>query len=179
MRCFLLLLLAPAWLQAADYDRSTWQHWEDFDGDCFDTRQEILLAESLVPATHDDCRVTGGVWVDLYAGGMITNPSLLDVDHVIPLHWAHQHGADGWSETLKRLFANDPENLIAVGRSANRSKGSRGPSEYLPELYRCEYVRRWRLLLGKYQLVPTLADAAAILEADSQCFDQPGISRDF
>lgn len=165
----LALLFLPALAWSAEYDRSTWPHWDDFDRDCFDTRQEILLAESLVPATYDDCRVTGGVWVDLYGGGVITNPSLLDVDHVVPLHWAHEHGAESWSETLKRLFANDPENLIAVGRSANRSKGSRGPAEYLPDLYRCEYVRRWRLLLGKYQLVPTLADASALLSTGARC----------
>jgi len=44
-------------------------------------------------------------------------------------------GANQWSRQKKILFANDLENkdhLLAVYRSANRSKRAKGPARWLP-----------------------------------------------
>ena len=91
-------------------------------------------------------QVISGEWRDPYTGQMFTNPSLLDVDHVVPLKEAFHSGAKAWSRQKKILFANDLENkdhLIAVYRSANRSKGARDPARWLPsnQAYHREYVR--------------------------------------
>jgi len=133
-----------------DYDRSTWGRWKDLDKDCQDTRQEVLLAESAEPVIWDErgCRVLSGVWDCPYTGERFTDPRLLDVDHVVPLREAHFSGGHSWPKDQKSLYFNsldNPDHLRAVSRSANRSKGSRQPHEWLPTnaAFRCQYLRDW------------------------------------
>ena len=132
------------------YDRDLYKHWIDADRDCQDTRQEVLISESLQPVVLDDrgCRVVSGEWLDLYTGQTFTDPSRLDIDHFIPLSEAHRSGADTWTLEQRQSFANDLTNehsLIAVSASANRSKGDRDPPNWLPpnESFQCEYIKRW------------------------------------
>ena len=133
------------------YDRKQFGGWIDADGDCQDTRQEVLIEESRIPVTFKtarQCRVIAGEWHDPYTGRVFTNPSLLDVDHVVPLKEAFDSGAKNWSRRKKIQFANDLENkdhLIAVFRSENRRKGARDPAGWVPpnKEYRKEYVSIW------------------------------------
>ena len=109
------------------YDRSLYALWTDDDNDCQDTRQEVLIAESLRPVEFDEagCRVVEGSWFDPYTALMVTNPSELDIDHLVPLAEAHRSGADAWDAELRQRFANDlsqVDGLIAVTSSVNRSK---------------------------------------------------------
>jgi hypothetical protein len=125
------------------------------DGDCQDTRAEILIRDSLRLVTFNSdgqCRVSGGLWELPYTGGTVTNTRQLDIDHIIPLKWAHGHGGDRWTTHQKRKFANDPENLLATWSSANRSKGAKGPDDWMPEVNQCEYARNWKGILNKYEL---------------------------
>jgi len=163
-----LLLMGCAIAPVADdplveieaYNRKDWKHWVDADGDCQDTRQEVLIQESEVDVTFTDskhCRVATGQWTDAYTGEVFTDPSLLDVDHVIALRDAHDSGGYTWDPASRQAFANnldDPTHLRAVGASANRSKGSRGPDEWLPPLaeFRCQYVREWIGLKATWDL---------------------------
>lgn len=132
------------------YDRELYEHWTDADGDCLDTRQEVLIAESQSPPKLDStgCRVLEGLWFDPYTGQQVTDPSRLEIDHLIPLAEAHRSGAASWTPEERRRFANDlsrPDSLIAVMAASNRSKGDRDPAVWLPpnESYRCQYVRHW------------------------------------
>ena len=55
----------------AAYDRDDWPHWSDEDGDCVNTRHEVLITESqeAVEMVADaPCRVESGRWHDPYTG---------------------------------------------------------------------------------------------------------------
>jgi hypothetical protein len=132
------------------YDRGEFGRWIDRDSDCLNTRHELLAALSTGPLLYSDngCRVLHGRWIDPYTGNLFRDASDLDVDHLVPLHWAWQRGAWSWTREHRVAFANDPINLIAVDDSTNRSKGARGPLDWLPpnHAYQCQYVLRfWRV----------------------------------
>jgi hypothetical protein len=110
-----------------DYNRGDGKHWIDHDGDCLDTRHELLLRESLTAVTfkiNNNCKVEGGLWFGPILGKFFIEASDLDLDHVIPLKWAHSHGGWRWTAEQKQAFANDYENLILVDDGRNQSKGS-------------------------------------------------------
>lgn len=138
------------------YNRHLYKHWSDFDGDCQNTRHEMLIAYSQVKPllSHDCCKVIAGKWIGPYTGKVFTHPSDVDIDHVVPLANAHKSGAWRWSSDQKERFANDPENLLVVDDATNRSKGEKSPDQWLPPnmLYRCAYVAKWVNIKNKYNL---------------------------
>lgn len=161
-----LTVAAPT--TTATYDRDLFPHWIDADRDGCDTREEVLIAESTVPAsTGEGCAVTGQ-WSSAYDGMTTTNPSEFDIDHVVALQEAWISGASGWNESQRRDFANDldvPEALIAVSASSNRSKGASDPSEWLPELGVCEYVTAWMVVKYRWKLTIDTAEKNALTSA--------------
>lgn len=178
----LIALAGTAWASeppsspasAADYDRDGWKHWEDFDRDCQNTRHELLIARSLVEVTYtapSGCYVATGAWQGPFTGEIHTEAEQVDVDHVIALRYAHQYGGFRWAPLLKKVFANDPENLLVVSRGENRSKGWRGPSEYMPpnRHFHCEYARLWLHLIRKYGIEAPEADSRVIMDIVSAC----------
>ena len=134
--------------------------WRDADGDCINTRHEVLQATSLVTPimSGNGCSVVQGRWYDPYTGQFYNNPQDLDIDHVVPLAEAHRSGADEWTRSKKQMFANDITNtgfLLAVDKSANRSKGDSDPANWMPPnvKYHCEYVQLWKRIKSEYGLV--------------------------
>jgi hypothetical protein len=139
------------------YDRGDWPHWSDNDKDCQNTRHEILISTSKKQVeykTENGCNVAAGEWYDPYSGETFFNSKDLDLDHVVPLKFAHGHGGDIWSRELKEAFANDTDNLLLVNVSLNRQKGAKGLDEWLPpnHSYRCEYIVRFNSVITKYEL---------------------------
>ena len=149
------------------YKRDHWKHWIDQDGDCHNTRAEVLLDEALGPVALDGCRVVSGQWIDLYTGIAVSDASVLDVDHMVPLANAHRSGGWAWDASRKQAFANDlrdDDHLIAVTASANRSKGAKSPEHWRPPdaRYWCEYATDWARIKEAWNLSVTLAELAAI-----------------
>ena len=109
-----------------EYTRSAFGHdWDDADGDCQDSRAEALIATSTTTvrfADGDRCRVTTGRWISPFTGNVIQNSSDIDIDHVVPLKWAWERGADEWSSVKRENFANDPVNLWPVELSFSKDQ---------------------------------------------------------
>lgn len=130
------------------YDRDDWGSWIDEDGDGLNTRHEVLAEESLIKPVISNNKVVSGKWFDKYTGKYFTNPSDLDIDHLVPLKNAYISGASNWSKKKKNRYYNYlkyDNHLIAVSKSANRNKSDKSPVEWLPpnKEYQCEYVREW------------------------------------
>ncbi|WOX05552.1 HNH endonuclease family protein [Microbulbifer pacificus] len=161
---FLFLFLISPLLLLADeasgqpYKRHEWlPGWSDFDRDCQDTRHELLIRYSLAPVSFTSktqCKVASGLWMDPYTGEFYEKASDLDVEHIVPLKWAHDHGAAGWSVAKKRRFAEDPDNLWLVDDGRNQSKGDKGPDRWMPPYgpVRSHYLRRFMAVVNKYGL---------------------------
>lgn len=140
----------------AGYSRDLFRHWIDADGDRCNTREEVLIAESSTRAQVDafGCTVVAGDWFSPFDGLTHTDPSDLDIDHLVPLKEAWDSGAHSWSSSQRERFANDLSDgraLIAVTSGVNRSKGDRDPSQWLPprSAYVCTYITDW--IAVKYQ----------------------------
>lgn len=163
------------------YDRSAWPHWRDADDDCQNTRAEVLIRTSQVPVTYKRtkrCVVASGLWIDPYTGATFRDASKLDIDHLVPLRHAHGRGADDWKRGRRAAFANDPDNLVAVSASANRSKGADGPAQWLPDNrdYWCEYGQRWRRIKQAYDLQMTARGRQALERLGESC-DRARVTR--
>ena len=156
------------------YHRDDWRHWVDEDGDCQNTRAEVLIEESSLPVAFDGCRVVSGQWVGLYTGTVETAASSLDVDHMVPLANAHRSGGWAWDPPRKQAYANDlndPDHLIAVTAGANRSKGAGGPEDWRPpdKSYWCEYAIDWVRIKEAWGLFVTQAELQGLQEMVRTC----------
>lgn len=133
------------------YNRALYGGWLDADKDCQNTRHEVLERQAegrLTFKTNRGCRVSTGAWQDPYSGRTFHSASELDIDHLVPLKEAHESGAYAWDSARRRAFANalvDPNHLLAVSRSLNRTKGAKDPADWLPpnERYHEFYARAW------------------------------------
>jgi hypothetical protein len=153
--------------QKVDYKRSEWKHWV---GTPCDARKQTLINQGRDVKTGDNCKILSGTWVDPYAGETFTEASKLDIDHVIPLSYAAQHGGQDWSSDKKQQFANDLSQLIAASASENRSKSDKGPSEYMPRReFQCQYSKIWVDTALKYGVSITEKDKYALKDGLQKC----------
>lgn len=148
------------------YDRDLYGGWADQDGDCQNTRHEVLelLSTGAVSKTGDGCAVVRGRWLDPYTGEVERVARDLDVDHLVPLAWAHPRGAYAFEPAKKRAFSNDARNLFATKAAVNREKGAKGPLEWLPpnESFQCEYVTRFERIVRIWKLSYKAGEGAAM-----------------
>lgn len=155
------------------YQRRAFGHgWDDQDGDCQDSRAEALIATSTTRVRFADerrCRVVTGRWISPFTGNVLQNAGDVDIDHVVPLAWAWERGAGDWPRDRREAFANDPVNLMPVEASLNRSKGARGPDQWLPPAGRCQYVTRFLRIVKVYRLEPSTAEMNHLRRQIDQC----------
>jgi len=142
------------------YSRKEFQHWIDLDGNCRNTRQELLIERSLAPVTFSiskkgKCTVKTGKWADFYFDETLERADQIDIDHIVPLKHAWDLGADSWDASKRRDFANDPDNIVITNLKYNRQKGAKTILEWHPigRVYACKYMAKWLLVKERYKLL--------------------------
>jgi hypothetical protein len=168
------LAIAPE-SNSSTYKRTLFKHWVDQDKDSCDTREEVLLQESISPAKRSaGCKITSGKWLSQYEKKTFTKPTGLDIDHMVPLKEAWESGAHSWTATQRQAFANDlgfKGSLIAVSASTNRSKGDKDPSKWLPanKSFVCTYVVTWIQVKYRWSLTIDADEHSAIVNTLGSC----------
>ena len=159
--------------KVSGYNRSAFKHWIDADRNGCNARAEVLIEEAVVkPKIGAKCKLTGGKWFSAYDGKTITNASLLDVDHMVPLAEAWRSGAWKWTAAQRQAYANDLDNseaLIAVTLSTNRSKGDKDPSLWMPSIDQCTYIQNWISIKSKYSLTADTKEAEKLNSIFASC----------
>ena len=141
------------------YVRTLFEHWRDIDGDGCDSRDQVLKRDSISLPQVDpvNCNVVAGDWISPYDGARWSNPSDIDIDHVVALKEAWDSGAWAWSAAQRKAYANDTSDsrtLLAVTDSVNQSKSDKDPSNWLPPLqsYTCTYLGNWIAVKVRWNL---------------------------
>jgi hypothetical protein len=158
----------------AGYSREEYPHWasdadaygwQEPDGSC-DVRDVALIRDGKGVQIDEDCDITAGTWLDPYTGRALSDPSEVDIDHVVPLANAWRSGASSavWSTADREAYANDPEVLLSSEAGANRTKGDNGPEAWKPPNrdYWCEYARRWIWIKSDWRLTVNPAEKSAL-----------------
>ena len=154
--------------------------WADVDRNGCDTRNDVL-GRDLTDVARDPrtrgCVVVSGTLRDPYTGSIVPfvkgdkTSTAVQIDHVVPLADAWRKGAHRWSPQTRLRFANDPLNLIAVSEAANRAKGDKDASRYLPadDGFVCTYVTRQVAVKAAYRLSVTSDEREALRHALTSC----------
>lgn len=154
------------------YNRAEWGKWQDPDRDCQNTRQELLVKESLVPVTFSrkTCTVKTGKWIDFYTGEIFFTASQVEIDHVVPVKLAHDLGGHSWDPTRKRQFYNDEDNLVITSKRNNAQKSANDITVWQPAKKdrACAQAQRWVLIKKRYQL-PISATESEYLKLLEPC----------
>jgi hypothetical protein len=158
-------LAVAAESHASTYDRDLFPHWITITGSC-NTREQVLKRDGAGVVVNSSCAATSGSWRSPYDGATWTNPSDIDIDHMVPLAEAWQSGAWAWTTDRRRTYANDlggPE-LWAVTDNVNQSKGDQDPATWQPPLssFRCTYARAWIQVKWFYSLSVDSAEKSAL-----------------
>jgi Protein of unknown function (DUF1524) len=149
-----LSVRAPHW---TGYERSKFTLWTSHPDGC-NTRYQVLIRDAVrKPHIGAGCYLTGGKWVSPYDGFTTTNPTKIQIDHVVPLAVAWAAGAWKWDSATRKAFANDlgtRYDLLAVSGHANESKGDDGPDQYLPprRSFDCRYMADYTAILWRWRL---------------------------
>lgn len=169
----------------SNYNRDDYKHWVNTTqarnwnqaSPCMNVRNAVIAAQGMnVQLSADGCKVVSGEVNDPYGalnsdGTTVWNVKQADVDHIVPLEYVNQHGGASWSAQRKQDYANDANNLILVSSRANRQKGSKGPSEWMPngQSAGCHYVESMAGVLYEYGISVSRADYDKIVSTLQQC----------
>lgn len=157
------------------YNRDLFPEGIDADGDGCRTRQEVLLDETQVPASvTGTCTVTAGQWMSYYDNVTHTNPTAMEMDHLVALKEAWVSGAWSWTTAQREAYANDLDDyrtLTMVTAAVNTSKSDKDPATWLPPYAgaRCTYVSEWVAVKWRWNLSIDPAEKTAVENVLAEC----------
>lgn len=164
-------LTVANWRSMKGYSRDHFPHWRDTGRNC-DVRDSVLQRDGK-NIKLSGCNVVAGRWFSPYDNVSLTDPSEVDIDHVVPLANAWRSGANEWDDDRRGDFANDQTRpqLIAVSRRSNRAKGDQDPSRWKPpnREYWCTYAENWVTVKHYWRLLVTQEEKAALAEMMEGC----------
>ena len=179
--------VVPDRVRGSDYRRAAFgEAWDDDTGapggrNGCDTRNDILdrdLVDKTYVATKRCPRaVAGGALRDPYTNDTITfvrgdqTGSSVQIDHIVPLAFAWDMGARDWPEEMRKRFANDPANLLAVAGQANQDKGDLPPGGWMPPntAFWCAYAVAFIDVVRGYRLAVDAASVQQLRQATAGC----------
>lgn len=177
----------PSRISHGDYRRAafgdTWTDDQDAPGghNGCDTRNDILerdlVDKTYTPISRCPHAVATGTLHDPYTGTDIAfirgsqTGAAVQIDHIVPLAYAWDMGARGWTDQLRARFANDPANLLAVEGDTNQSKGDKSPALWMPpnSAFDCQYAARFVDVLSAYSLPIDAQSATALATVLRTC----------
>ncbi len=179
--------VVPQRIRGYDYRRAAFgDAWDDDSGaqgshNGCDTRNDILNRD-LVDKTYVTTKrcpqaVASGTLRDPYTNGTIAFVrgnqigASVQIDHIVPLAFAWDMGARDWTDAMRKRFANDPANLLAVAGNANQDKGDLPPGEWMPPntAFWCQYALQFIEVLRGYRLPVDEASARQMRNAAVSC----------
>jgi hypothetical protein len=155
--CLLAVLLAIAVSTMAHtpYGRTLSRQWIDEDGDCQDARVETLVCDAEAESVRfknerqRDVDVELDWWPDPYPGNIVTIPTGLDVDHMVPLKGrARERRARverRASACIRQRSALPLAPTRGVGVRECLPKADRAPDKWKPgtRAVWCQYAQAW------------------------------------
>jgi hypothetical protein len=161
------------------YDRDRYfGSWTDTDGDCQNTRQEVLADEAT--GTLSDllggCEVSTGRWITSWDNRVHTSASGLQIDHTVPVHEAWGSGARYWTQSRRVAYYNDlgdPRTLNAQTAALNVDKNGQSPQNWMPPANRCAYIEGWVAVKIRWGLTVNSGEKATLVHYANSCQDVP------
>ena len=160
-----------------EFNPDDWVRWVDMDGDCRDTRQEILVRDNenpdlLIFTDEQRCVVLAGLWGSRYVSGYGGyRPDWTTVAHMVPLENAHRSGGWKWDSVTKMKYANSLADLYLTNWHPNQGRDNNGPENWRPyeERYWCDYARDWIDTKRRWNLTATAEEVRALHEMLATC----------
>lgn len=179
--------VVPSRVRGNDYHRAAFgDAWDDDTtapgghNGC-DTRNDILTRDlvdtTVVSTKRCPHAVATGTLRDPYTNGTLAFTrgdqvgASVQIDHIVPLAFAWDMGARDWPDGLRRRFANDPANLLAVAGNANQDKGDLPPGEWMPpnRAFWCQYAIQFAAVVRGYRLAVDESSAREMRNAAASC----------
>lgn len=160
----------------AGYDRTRYfGSWLDTNGDCQNTRAEVLLQETRAAATYTSsrrCTVSTARWVTGWDNRTHYYASEVQIDHTVPVHEAWGSGARYWSQARRVAFYNDLGDLRSLNAQTaalNSAKQAKGPESWMPPVNKCTYIGQWIAVKIRWGLRVDSTEKAALVRWADAC----------